>query len=149
MSKKTAFIFDMDGTICDIKHRLNYINGDSKDWDAFNHACQFDIPKADIITILHSISMEYEVIIVTGRMDSNDTRDLTIDWLERHDVPYDAFFMRPNGNYDSDYKIKLAIYRELIEPVYDVVAVFDDRDQVVSMWREIGLTCCQVQPGDF
>jgi hypothetical protein len=27
--------------------------------------------------------------------------------------------------------------------------VLDDRDQVVTMWRGLGLTCLQVAPGDF
>ena len=31
----------------------------------------------------------------------------------------------------------------------DVFAVFDDRQQVVDMWRQNGLTCFQVADGDF
>ena len=31
----------------------------------------------------------------------------------------------------------------------DVFAVFDDRNQVVDMWRDNGLTCFQVADGDF
>jgi hypothetical protein len=27
--------------------------------------------------------------------------------------------------------------------------VFEDRASVVSMWRENGIRCCQVAPGDF
>jgi hypothetical protein len=31
----------------------------------------------------------------------------------------------------------------------DVVCVFDDRQKVVDMWRDMGLTCMQVAPGNF
>lgn len=31
----------------------------------------------------------------------------------------------------------------------DVTAVFDDRNQVVDMWRGMGLRCYQVAPGNF
>ena len=31
----------------------------------------------------------------------------------------------------------------------DVFCVVDDRQKVVDMWRENGLTCFQVAPGDF
>ena len=31
----------------------------------------------------------------------------------------------------------------------DIFCIFDDRDKVVKMWREEGLTCMQVAPGDF
>ena len=30
-----------------------------------------------------------------------------------------------------------------------MVGVFDDRDQVVQMWRSLGLTVFQVADGDF
>ena len=30
-----------------------------------------------------------------------------------------------------------------------LVAVFEDRKRVVDMWRENGVTCYQVAPGDF
>ena len=33
--------------------------------------------------------------------------------------------------------------------VDDIVCVFDDRQKVVDMWRELGLTCMQVDKGDF
>ena len=31
----------------------------------------------------------------------------------------------------------------------DVFLVVDDRQKVVNMWRDLGLTCVQVAPGDF
>lgn len=30
-----------------------------------------------------------------------------------------------------------------------LTAVFDDRDKVVAMWREAGVPCFQVAPGEF
>jgi hypothetical protein len=33
--------------------------------------------------------------------------------------------------------------------VDDIVCVFDDRQKVVDMWRDMGLTCMQVAPGNF
>jgi hypothetical protein len=30
----------------------------------------------------------------------------------------------------------------------DIICVFDDRTKVVNMWRDLGLTCFQVAPGD-
>lgn len=37
----------------------------------------------------------------------------------------------------------------LIEHRRRLVAVFDDRDKVVSMWRARGVACFQVAPGAF
>ena len=41
------------------------------------------------------------------------------------------------------------MYEENIEGKYNVVTVFDDRNQVVEMWRSLGLSVCQVNYGDF
>jgi hypothetical protein len=57
--------------------------------------------------------------------------------------------MRKYGDYRKDYVVKREIYEQLIAPDYDILCVLDDRNSVVDMWREIGLTCLQVAPGDF
>jgi len=37
----------------------------------------------------------------------------------------------------------------LTEDKSRLVAVFDDRDRVVKMWRDVGVTCFQVADGEF
>ena len=42
--------------------------------------------------------------------------------------------------------------KEMLDTFVDIDDVFmcvDDRQKVVDMWRENGLTCFQVAPGDF
>ncbi len=58
--------------------------------------------------------------------------------------------MRPAGNTEDDRIIKRRYWDEL-DPVSRqcVFAIFDDRDKVVKMWRELGVACFQVAPGDF
>ena len=57
--------------------------------------------------------------------------------------------MRAAGDDRKDEIIKREIYNREIKPAFDVLCVLDDRDQVVRMWRAMGLTCLQVAPGDF
>ena len=46
--------------------------------------------------------------------------------------------------------MKKEVYHKYIEGKYDVLFVLEDRDQAVAMWRkELGLTCLQVEYGDF
>lgn len=33
------YIFDLDGTVADLTHRLHFITGETKDWDGFHGAC--------------------------------------------------------------------------------------------------------------
>jgi hypothetical protein len=57
--------------------------------------------------------------------------------------------MRRAGDRRKDWVVKSELYREHIEPRYDVLLVLDDRDQVVRAWRGLGLTVFQVAEGDF
>ena len=61
---------------------------------------------------------------------------------------YDVLKMRPERNFIPDEQLKLKWLNEM-DWKEDVEAVFDDRQKVVDMWREIGLTCAQVAPGNF
>jgi len=153
---RRAYIFDLDGTLANIEHRLHHIRNDtgngnhaSGDWDAFNDAIPHDIPNWDLINVMQCLNMEFHVIVVTGRMYSDKVYADTVQWLAKHSAGYDAIYFRPNGDYRSDYIVKKEIYENFIKEEYDVLAVFDDRQTVVDMWRSLGLRCYQVQPGDF
>ena len=38
---------------------------------------------------------------------------------------------------------------ELLFYGYNPLLVFEDRDRVVQMWRDAGLKCLQVKPGEY
>ena len=57
--------------------------------------------------------------------------------------------MRNKNNFQPDEIVKETIFHKEIEPKYNVIAVFDDRDKVVKMWRNLGLLCNQVYWGNF
>ena len=56
--------------------------------------------------------------------------------------------MRPERNFRPDEPLKLEWLNNM-DWKDNVEAVFDDRDKVVNMWRENGLTCMQVAYGNF
>jgi hypothetical protein len=71
-----------------------------------------------------------------------------MDWLLKHDVWFDTLTMRPQNHLfmpDNDLK---QMWLDGIG-VDNVAMVFDDRNQVVNMWRDNGLTCFQVADGNF
>jgi hypothetical protein len=57
--------------------------------------------------------------------------------------------MRSAGDMRKDSIVKEEIYRQEILGRYNVWFVLDDRNQVVDMWRLLGLRCLQVAPGNF
>jgi hypothetical protein len=49
----------------------------------------------------------------------------------------------------KDVLTKQKIYEQYIKGKYNILFIFDDRNQVVSFWHLQGLTCLQVAEGDF
>lgn len=149
---KKIYICDIDGTIADIGHRLHFIKRQGKkDHESFYQACDKDKRKDDIYEVINRIqSSPYNPIIyVTGRPER--VRYKTLTWLTENNfwVDDDNLYMRKEKDYRSDVEVKREIYETYIKDKYQVIAVFDDRDSVVQLWRSLGLTCLQVQKGDY
>ena len=153
--KKTV-IFDLDGTLALIDSRREISIGDDgkMDWDTFFNPkmISLDDPNTDVINMARILkSQGFHIWILSGRSDR--TKDATIDWLNQHDVPFDKLMMRPLDKKshfmkDSDLKQGWLDDSDIVDKD-DVFAVFDDRNQVVDMWRDNGLQVFQVADGDF
>lgn len=88
----------------------------------------------------------YTIVIFSGR--GAIAKTATIMWLARHDCWHHKIRMRDEGDFTPDNELKRKWYEEA-RWKDDVAFVVDDRQKVVDMWREMGLTCFQVAPGDF
>ena len=160
MSKDNKWvIFDLDGTLADIEIRRKLASKSGKmDWDIFfsDKLVADDDPNQPVIMMAQALkAFGYKIAIFSGRSASSE--QVTKEWLKEHEVEYDILKMRPTKHpfkFMPDEKLKLGWFEEVFVNPEDmdeseVVAVFDDRDKVVKMWREIGLTCMQVAPGNF
>lgn len=156
MTARPLYIFDLDGTLALIGHRRHYVQcpREEQNWAAFSAACVDDEPNLPVISaMLGLIESGAEVWIFSGRSDV--VRAETIQWLSDHakwhrplDTP--ALTMRREGDYTPDDELKLGWLNSMLpEDRERLVAVFEDRDRMVTMWRANGVACFQVAPGDF
>ena len=148
MDKKV--IFDLDGTLALIDKRRDLATKDGKmNWDVFFDPdnIDLDLPNQTVIDMANLLhSQGYLIYIFSGRSDK--TEDATIDWLDKHNVNYDLLQMRPQGLlYKPDNDLKQDWLNVIKKDT--VAMVFDDRNQVVDMWRKNGLTTFQVADGNF
>lgn len=134
----TAIICDIDGTLAKMTGRSPY------DYTKV----MTDIPNRDVDRLVQALNNIGAVIILVSGRDGFCRED-TEKWLYKYEIPYDHLYMRPEGNKENDAIIKKRIYDENIKDKFNVLCVLDDRDRVVSMWRSIGLTCLQVDYGNF
>lgn len=140
-------IVDMDGTIADCSHRIHHVTNGNHNWDAFESMSMDDVPRQPIIDLVKLFKVNgYEILIVSGRQIGRAGKN-TVKWLEKHCVPYKYIFMRQTGDNRPDNIVKQEILDKL--PKDRIGYVLDDRNQVVKMWRDNGLTCLQVNDGDF
>ena len=138
-------IFDIDGTLADLTHRLHHIKDSGKDYDAFFAKCVDDKPIEPICRLLRILKQHLLVILVSGRSDA--VRKETIAWLNKHQLAYDELHMRKAGDLRKDHIVKAEIL-EQIQRVHTILFVVDDRTSVVNMWRSKGLTCLQCDQWD-
>jgi len=150
MDKKV--IFDLDGTLALIDKRRDLATKgmmDKMDWDVFFDPdnIDLDIPNDVVVSMAKMLSSQgHPIWILSGRSDV--THQATVDWLNKHDIWFDHLVMRPQKHLfmpDNDLK---QMWLDTIG-VDTVAMVFDDRNQVVDMWRKNGLTTFQVADGDF
>lgn len=134
---KEIVICDVDGTIS--------LKGDRGTFDfskAHEDSCNHKI--ADLVRLL---SNTFPIYIFTAREEM--WRPQTQEFLEKFKIPYDAIIMRKNKDFRKDSIVKRELYETYIKDQYNVFCVLDDRDQVVRMWRDMGVTCLQVADGKF
>lgn len=141
----TAYIFDLDGTLAHMTdrgpHDYHRVGEDTVDIDVWS-----------ILTIIRSVNEDEwwrvpKIVILSGRKDS--CRPETEKWLQTNGVWYDMLLMRDAEDNRVDWQIKYELFNEHIRGKYNVLGCFDDRRQVVELWRKMGLTCFAVADGDF
>lgn len=154
---KDIVIFDLDGTLADIEQRrkISTKENGKMDWDKFFDPVNIslDEPNIPVIKTAQALAQQgLEIVIFSGR--SKATKDATREWLKEFNVPFSVLKMRPTGNqfqFMPDDKLKKMWLDNLFpgEAKDRILCIFDDRQKVVDMWRDNGLSCFQVAPGNF
>jgi len=134
MQKQKAVIFDIDETVANKSKERSYREYDKVDLDA---------PINPTIKVLrHYFHAGYKIIFITSRREYCSEK--TVQWLDKYiGVEYELF-MRPEKQskkekYTESEVVKLEIYNQYVKDLYDVEAVFEDRQSVIEMWRKEGL----------
>lgn len=142
-----AIICDLDGTLALIGERSPY---DASECDIK------DKPNTPVIECVKAMFFAgYKIIYMSGRDEKY--REQSKRFIEKHlqyffdtqkCIPYELF-MRPLNDKRKDSIVKRELFETYVVGKYNVQFVLDDRNQVVEVWRQMGLTCFQVAEGNF
>lgn len=132
--------------ICDLDGTLALMNGRNPFDGA---ACESDLLNKPVANVLKNYkAIGYKILLLSGRKD--DCKTQTINWLAKHNIEYDMLEMRKADDNRMDAIVKRELFEAHIAGKFFIEFVLDDRNQVVSLWRnELGLPCFQVNYGDF
>lgn len=138
-------IVDMDGTLAIDHHRRHHVEEHPRNWNAYHDGIYKDEvnhPLAFIIHYLHRVG--HEICIWTGR----PIRYAAVmeEWLEVNNLAkyFSEIRMRPN----SDYRKSEILKKEWVDEVgaENIFMAFEDREKMVKMYVDAGVTCFHVHP---
>jgi predicted kinase len=134
----SAIIVDIDGTLAKMSGRSPY------EWMRVGE----DEPVEAVIDVVNAaVKSGHAIIVMSGRDGS--CYDITNTWLIKHLGHNFHLFMRAEGDNRKDDLVKYELFNQDVRNKFHVKYVLDDRDQVVAMWRNLGLPCFQVAYGNF
>lgn len=141
LNKKPCVIFDIDGTIA--------LKGDRSPYDwkkvGLDKLEKFTASIGQYLDELED-HIRPEIIICTGR-DGSCLLE-TKKWLNKVGFQYDKIYIREEGSFEPDWKIKEDMWREIAKEHY-IIGMFDDRLQVVRRARSLNLKVFNVEYNNF
>lgn len=139
-----AMIFDMDGTLADVREITHALTGDISQNNDHYHELSIDVPAVEeIVRAAQSAhDLGYAVLIVTAR--KTKYMEVTGRFIVKHDIPCDAIFMRGDDDNRPDYELKKAILTKIYYMGYEVERAYDDNPEIIRLWEEAGIETVHV-----
>jgi phosphoglycolate phosphatase-like HAD superfamily hydrolase len=128
-------VFDIDGVVADVRHRLHFIERRPKDWDGFFAAAARDEPLAEGVTLAREALETYDLAWLTGRPER--LRTVTSRWLAALELPATPLVMRRNRDFRPARLAKVDELRTLAQG-RTVAMVVDDDPAVTEALAEAG-----------
>ena len=136
--KPKCIVIDMDSTMC--------FNTTKRPWfgEGAAEGMINDVPNTGVCEMIRQLQDYYDIVVATGRDTTQE--EVTKQWLAKQGINPDEFYFRTKG----DFRKGVVVKKEQIEAIlekYDIVAIFDDCEPIVNMYREMGLTVLQPNKG--
>lgn len=135
MASTPLAVFDLDGTLADVRHRLHHLERRPRDWNAFFRAAPQDLPLAEGVALAQSCAESCEIAYVTGRPE-HCRRD-TLAWLAAYGLPPGWLLMRRAHDRRPARVAKPELLRRLARDRV-VTVVVDDDHQVCDAYEAAG-----------
>ena len=117
-------VFDIDGVLADVSHRVHFLERPLQDWRSFFAEAVHDPPLPEGLALVREAALDCEVVYLTGRPER--CRADTLDWLAAQGLPAGDLYMRPDRDHRPARRLKPRVLREVAEGRVVAVVVDDD-----------------------
>ena len=133
--ERPVAVFDVDGVVADVRHRLHHLSRRPKNWPGFFAAAGRD-PALDIgVQLAREYAEGHRLVWLTGRPEH--LRPVTERWLATHGLPVAELLMRPAHDRRPARHFK-ADQLASLGGTGQVAVVVDDDPEVVAYLGEKG-----------
>jgi phosphoglycolate phosphatase-like HAD superfamily hydrolase len=134
--KPTLVVFDIDGVLADVRHRLHHLEQRPKNWAGFFAAAGADTVLTQGRDAALLAAQAHQLAYLTGRPASLE--QVTGSWLAQGEFPPGQLIMRRRTDQRPARQMKVDVLRRLADD-YQIVMVVDDDAAVVDAVRGLGL----------
>jgi 5'(3')-deoxyribonucleotidase len=135
-------IVDIDHTLSDAFWRDPLLGK----WEEYHAAGIQDKPIRFVREIIDmAFAKGKEIVAVTARPEWN--RQMTMRWMIQYDIPIDVILMRANDDHRPSTEVKRELVTEAFPDLSVIEFVLEDRDDMVAMYKQMGLNVLQVNYG--
>ena len=136
--KVPCVVIDMDSTMC--------FNTTKRPWygEGAAEGMIKDVPNPGVVAVVKELQRKFPIVVVTGRDTTQAT--VTKQWLANQGIAPTDFYFRTAGDYRKGVEVKNELINQVLNK-YDIVAIFEDCEPIVKMFRDMGLTVLQPNKG--
>ena len=136
--KVPCIVVDMDSTMC--------FNTTKRPWygEGASEGMIKDVPNPGVVAVVKELQRKFPIVVVTGRDTTQAT--VTKQWLANQGIAPTDFYFRTAGDYRKGVEVKNELINQVLNK-YDIVAIFEDCEPIVKMFRDMGLTVLQPNKG--
>ena len=150
----TAAIFDVDGTLCDVRSVRKYVEPNpailnfKKEYARFHRESLDCPPHTQVVEFTKSLrSQNIKILVVSGRQQR--WMGITKQWLAKWNIEYDELYLRHDRDFRPDDQLKEQIAKHILGKYAPIVAV-DDRDDIITVWKRFAIPTVKVsEDGSF
>jgi len=147
LTRNTAVLVDVDGTLCDVSSVRHHVLNRPKNFEAFHQESEHCPAHPEAVAwCIEQHRRGHTLLVVTARSDI--WHGVTERWLRKHlPVSYAGPFMRRHGDWRKDTEVKTEAHFYLSQH-YEIVAAIDDNPAIIALWESLGIPTTVVPSWD-